>query len=105
MPEKVSWMDTNLALSEYFLCRSFGHSRLVRVVQDFSRTVLSVGSELDRKVKEAAADGEEAWDGIGEESGLFVWRVENFRIQPWPRERYGKLIIGVKQILVQDYGL
>ena len=51
----------------------------------------SVGSELDHKVKEAAAQGEDAWDGIGNKTGLFVWRVENFTIQPWPEERYGTL--------------
>jgi len=46
---------------------------------------------LDHKVKEAAAQGEDAWDGIGNKTGLFVWRVENFTIQPWPEERYGAL--------------
>ena len=44
-------------------------------------------------MKEAAAEGEEAWEGIGDKKGLFVWRVENFRIKPWPEERYGALMI------------
>ena len=35
------------------------------------------------------AQGEEAWEGIGTKPGLLVWRVEDFKIQPWPEERYG----------------
>lgn len=54
--------------------------------------VYSVGSELDHKVKEAAAEGEEAWKVIGDKKGLFVWRVENFTIKPWPEERYGACV-------------
>jgi len=63
-----------------------------------------IGSELDHKVKEAAAEGEDAWDGIGTEAGLFVWRVENFRIQPWPKERYGQFFKGDSYIVLNSYG-
>jgi gelsolin len=38
---------------------------------------------MDHKVKAAAAAGEEAWKGIGEEEGLKVWRIENFQVKPW----------------------
>jgi gelsolin len=78
MPEKISWMDTNLAL---------------------------IGSELDHKVKEAAAQGEEAWDGIGTKKGLIVWRVENFTIQPWPEERYGALTMTATARMMNEKGL
>lgn len=77
MPEKISWRDTNLAL---------------------------IGSELDHKVKEAAAQGEEAWEGIGEETGLNVWRVENFTIKPWPEDRYGQFFKGDSYIVLNTYG-
>lgn len=113
MPEKISWMDTNLALSEYpfSLHRLPGCSTTFSWFDRFCLLTLfffhssgfacsnkttgllrsSVGSELDHKVKEAAAGGEEAWEGIGTEAGVLVWRVENFAIQPWPEERYGAL--------------
>jgi len=77
MPEKISWMDTNLAL---------------------------IGSDIDHKVKEAAAQGEEAWDGIGTKKGLIVWRVENFTIQPWPEERYGQFFKGDSYIVLKSDG-
>jgi len=77
MPEKISWMDTNLAL---------------------------IGSELDHKVKEAAAEGEEAWDGIGKEKGIFVWRVEDFKIQPWPEDQYGQFFKGDSYIVLKSEG-
>eukprot|EP00536_Pseudo-nitzschia_multiseries_P012690 jgi/Psemu1/209419/e_gw1.499.8.1 len=75
--EKISWKDTNLAL---------------------------IGSELDHKVKEAAAEGEEAWDGIGKEAGLRVWRIEKFRVQPWPEEQYGQFFKGDSYIVLHSYG-
>mmetsp|Transcript_16895 Transcript_16895/g.39022 ORF Transcript_16895/g.39022 Transcript_16895/m.39022 type:complete len:399 (-) Transcript_16895:233-1429(-) len=77
MPERISWMDTNLAL---------------------------IGSELDRKVKEAAAQGEEAWEGIGQEAGLAVWRVEQFTIQPWPKDRHGQFYKGDSYIVLRSSG-
>lgn len=77
MPKRISWMDTNLAL---------------------------IGTELDHKIKEAAAQGEEAWDGIGKEAGLFVWRVENFTIQPWPKEQYGQFFKGDSYIVLNSSG-
>jgi len=77
MPERISWKDTNLAL---------------------------IGSELDHKVKEAAAQGEEAWQVIGKKTGVFVWRVENFTIQPWPEERYGQFFKGDSYIVLKSSG-
>ena len=44
---------------------------------------IKVGSEMDHKVKAAAAEGEEAWKGIGQEVGLKVWRIESFQVKPW----------------------
>lgn len=76
-PEKISWKDTNLAL---------------------------IGSELDHKVKEAAAQGEEAWDGIGQEEGLKVWRIEKFHVKPWPIEQYGQFFRGDSYIVLHSYG-
>lgn len=63
-----------------------------------------IGSELDHKVKEAAAEGEEAWEGIGTEEGVQVWRVENFKIQPWPEERYGQFFKGDSYIVLKSEG-
>lgn len=76
-PEKISWKDTNLAL---------------------------IGSDLDHKVKEAAASGEEAWDGIGQTAGLHVWRIEKFNVAPWPEDHYGKFFKGDSYIVLRSTG-
>lgn len=75
--EKISWKDTNLAL---------------------------IGTDFDHKVKEAAAQGEEAWEGIGKEPGLCVWRIEKFQIKLWPKDQYGQFFKGDSYIVLNSYG-
>ena len=68
---------------------------------------LLVGSELDHKVKAAAADGEAAWHGppkIGTTTGLWVWRIEKFQVKAWPRERYGTFFNGDSYIVLHSSG-
>lgn len=74
--ERISWKDSNLAL---------------------------IGSELDHKVKEAAADGEVAWDGIGEKVELKIWRIEKFHVVEWPEEKYGEFHTGDSYIVLNTY--
>lgn len=74
--DRVPWQDSNLAL---------------------------IGSDLDHKIKEAAAEQEAAWDGLGEGPGLKVWRVEQFRIVEWPEESYGKFHKGDSYIVLNSY--
>jgi len=61
---RVSWRDSNMAL---------------------------VGSDLDHKIKQAAAASEPQWTGVGETVQLRVWRIEHFIVKPWPRSKYGKV--------------
>lgn len=51
---KINWKDSNLAL---------------------------FGSDLEKKIKAAAADKEKAWDGLGESAVLKVWRIEKFQVK------------------------
>jgi len=76
-PERISWRDTNLAL---------------------------IGSDLDHKVKAAAAEGEDAWDGIGTKAGLHVWRIEKFVVKAWPVKQYGQFHRGDSYIIMKSYG-
>jgi gelsolin len=48
-----------------------------------------VGSELDRKIKHAASELETAWEGMGQQAEVRVWRIEKFKVVPWAREKYG----------------
>lgn len=63
----------------------------------------SVGSDLDRKIKQAAAGGESAWHGIGEKPELRVWRIEKFQVKPWPEDRYGEFHKGDSYIILHSY--
>jgi len=74
--DRISWKESNLAL---------------------------VGSDLDHKIKEAAAAGEEAWQDIGAEPGVKVWRVEHFKIADWPEPDYGCFYNGDSYIVLNSY--
>ena len=77
MPEeRISWKESNLAL---------------------------IGSELDKKIKQAAAGGEEAWKVIGEAAGTEVWRIEQFKVVPWPDERKGEFHTGDSYIVLHSW--
>jgi len=42
--------------------------------------IANLGTELERKVKEASAKGESAWAETGKEAGLIIWRIEKFHV-------------------------
>ena len=54
------------------------------------------GSDIDHQVKYNSASTEPAWNNglIGQEPGLFIWRIENFQVTPWPKEKYGQFYDG-----------
>ncbi|KAK6851954.1 Severin [Apiospora arundinis] len=64
-----------------------------------------VGSDLDHKVKHASAATEPAWNEgkVGEEAGLRVWRIEDFQVVAWPREKYGQFHEGDSYIVLHSY--
>jgi gelsolin len=62
-----------------------------------------VGSDLDHKIKAAAADGEEQWHGLGEKTGTKVWRIEQFKVKPWSESKYGKFHTGDTYIVLNSY--
>ena len=46
--------------------------------------IANLGTELERKVKKAAADGEPAWNNVGNTEMIKVWRIEKFKVVAWP---------------------
>lgn len=60
-----------------------------------------IGSDLDRKIKEAAAKDETQWEGIGQEPGLKLWRIEHFKIVSW--DKPGKFYTGDSYVLLNTY--
>ncbi|KAL8381568.1 hypothetical protein RB595_005719 [Gaeumannomyces hyphopodioides] len=64
-----------------------------------------IGSDIDHQVKFNSAAAEPAWnDGrVGVEPGLLVWRIEQFEVVPWPREKYGQFYDGDSFIVLHSY--
>lgn len=64
-----------------------------------------IGTEIDHRVKYNSAVTEPAWnDGkIGQEPGLFIWRIENFQVIPWPKEKIGQFYDGDSFIVLHTY--
>lgn len=66
-----------------------------------------IGSDLDHKVKYNSAASEPAWnDGqVGVTPGLHIWRIEDFQVVPWPKEKYGQFFDGDSFIVLHSYKL
>jgi gelsolin len=62
-----------------------------------------LGSDIDKKIKAAAADGEEAWKDAGKEVGIQIWRIEKFKVVPWPKDQFGHFYTGDSYILLRTY--
>jgi gelsolin len=52
--------------------------------------IAGIGGEEDAALRKAAAGGEAAWQGVGLEAGLWIWRIEDFQVVAWPKKQYGK---------------
>jgi len=59
------------------------------------------GSDIEKKVKAAAADGEPQWDDAGVKVGLQVWRIEKFKVKKWSKP--GKFHRGDSYIVLNTF--
>ncbi|KAL2842098.1 hypothetical protein BJX68DRAFT_244950 [Aspergillus pseudodeflectus] len=66
-----------------------------------------IGSDLDHRVKHASAATEPAWNNgiVGVEPGLFIWRIEDFQVVPWPKEKAGEFFAGDSFIVLHSVKL
>jgi len=74
--KQPDWQDTNMAL---------------------------FGSDIEKMCKEAAADGEPQWANAGKKPGLEIWRIEQFKVKPWPPSQYGEFHRGDSYIILHTY--
>jgi len=65
--------------------------------------IANLGSDLEKKVKAAAAEKEPAWDNAGKKVGLQIWRIEKFKVKAWPTEQYGSFYDGDSYICLNTY--
>jgi len=65
--------------------------------------IAAIGSDLDKKVRQAAAGTEDAWKGAGKNLGIQIWRIEKFKVVHWPKEQYGQFYDGDSYILLRTW--
>lgn len=71
---------------------------------DISATnIANLGTELEKNVRLAAAKTENQWKGAGAAVGLQIWRIEAFKVVPWPKESYGRFYTGDSYIVLNTY--
>ncbi|EDO49236.1 predicted protein [Nematostella vectensis] len=61
------------------------------------------GTDIERNVKKSAAEGEVAWKNAGEKVGLQIWRINKFKVEEWPKEKYGQFYAGDSYIILWTY--
>ncbi|KAH6680646.1 hypothetical protein B0J14DRAFT_270055 [Halenospora varia] len=64
-----------------------------------------IGTEIDHRVKYNSAKTEPAWnDGrVGQQAGLFIWRIEDFEVVTWPQQKAGEFYDGDSYIVLHSY--
>lgn len=62
-----------------------------------------LGSDIEKRVREHAGDKEPAWEDAGKEVSTQIWRIEHFKVVPWPKERYGTFYNGDSYIVLHTY--
>jgi gelsolin len=65
--------------------------------------IANLGSDLEKKVREAAAKTEPAWKNAGKAPGLQIWRIEKFNVKSWPQNAYGSFYTGDSYIVLNTY--
>jgi len=65
--------------------------------------IANLGSDLAKKVREAAAQTEPAWANAGKKCGMQIWRIEKFKVVSWPQDQYGSFYDGDSYICLHTY--
>jgi len=62
-----------------------------------------LGSDLEKRVREQSGEKESAWSDAGMSLGLQIWRIENFHVVSWPKERTGSFYDGDSYIVLHTF--
>lgn len=62
-----------------------------------------IGTDIDHRVKYNSAVTEPAWQAVGSAPGLTIWRIEEFQVVPWPKDKYGQFYDGDSFIVLHSY--
>jgi gelsolin len=59
------------------------------MLNSIDSNIANLGSDLDKKVRIAAAQTEKAWAVAGKQPGLQIWRIEKFNVKSIDSKTYG----------------
>jgi gelsolin len=65
--------------------------------------VALIGSKGDLEQRIKAAKTEKEWEKAGQKVGVQVWRIEKFKVVPWPLQRHGEFHQGDSYIVLNTY--
>ncbi|TPX41109.1 hypothetical protein SeMB42_g05724 [Synchytrium endobioticum] len=65
--------------------------------------IAGIGTDLEKNVRLGATQTEEAWHGVGQKPETKVWRVEQFKVAPWPEQEYGIFYDGDSYIVLHTW--
>jgi gelsolin len=65
--------------------------------------IANIGSDMDKKIRQAAAQTEPAWANAGRAPGLQIWRIEKFQVKSIAKEDYGTFYSGDSYIVLHTY--
>ena len=83
---------------------SRGRSARSQKQPDWQDTNMALfGSDIEKKCKAAAADGEPQWTHAGTKVGMEIWRIEQFKVKDWPASKYGQFHTGDSYIILHTY--
>ena len=79
------------------------HQKPARTPWNKSSNLALINQDLQRQIREAASTLEPAWEGIDQDVGTHVWRIEQFQVVAWPRDQYGSFHTGDSYIVLHAY--
>jgi len=65
--------------------------------------IANLGSDLEKKIKEAASKKETAWAAVKGQPGILTWRIEKFKVKPVPEGGNGAFFDGDSYIILNTF--
>jgi len=60
-----------------------------------------LGSDIEKKIREQASNGEPAWKTAGQKTGIEIWRIKQFKLEAVPEKIHGQFYEGDSYIVLK----